>query len=80
MPSQFYLRFALQFPSTLPCWEYTPLGARQVIYLGPVIFLAAGIAIHWIADSLAALTHRMWLAPALAVVAASAIALVEWAP
>ena len=53
-----------------------PLGGiRQVIYLGPVIFLAAGVGIHWIADSLAALTHRVWLAPALAVVAAGAIAL-----
>ena len=53
-----------------------PLGGiRQVIYLGPVIFLAAGVAIHWIADSLAALTHRVWLAPALAVMAAGAIIL-----
>ncbi len=53
-----------------------PLGGiRQVIYLGPVIFLTVGVAIHWIAESLAALTHRVWLAPALAVVAAGAIAL-----
>ena len=53
-----------------------PLGGiRQVIYLGPVIFLAAGVAIHWIADSLAALTHRVWLAPVLAVVTAGAVAL-----
>ncbi len=53
-----------------------PLGGiRQVVYLGPVIFLAVGVAIIWIADSLAALTHRVWLAPALAVVAAGAIAL-----
>ena len=53
-----------------------PLGGiRQVVYLGPVIFLVVGVAIIWIADSLAALTHRVWLAPALAVVAAGAIAL-----
>ena len=37
--------------------------------------LAVGVAIHWIAGSLAALTHRVWLTPALAVVAAGAIAL-----
>ncbi len=53
-----------------------PLGGiRQVIYLGPVIFLAAGVSIHWIADSLAAPTHRVWLAPALAVAVAGATAL-----
>ena len=41
-----------------------PLGGiRQVIYLGPVVFLVAGVAIHWIADRLAAPTHRVWLAP-----------------
>ena len=39
-----------------------PLGGiRQVIYLGPVVFLVAGVAIHWIADRLAAPTHRVWL-------------------
>ena len=54
-----------------------PLGGiRQNIYLGPVIFLAAGVAVHSMTDSLAALTHRAWLAPALAVAAAGAIALV----
>ncbi len=53
-----------------------PLGGiRQVIYLGPIIFLAAGVSIHWMADSLAALTRREWLAPTLAVAAAGAIAL-----
>ena len=53
-----------------------PLGdIRQAIYLGPVIFLAAGVAIHSMADSLAALTRRAWLAPALAVTAGGAIAL-----
>ncbi len=50
-------------------------GYRQNIYLGPVIFLATGVSIHWMADSLAALTRREWLAPALAAVAAGAIAL-----
>ncbi len=53
-----------------------PLGGiRQNLYLGPVIFLAAGVSIHWMADSLASLTRRGWLAPALAVAAAGAIAL-----
>ena len=53
-----------------------PLGGiRQVSYLGPVIFLAVGVAMHWIAGSLATLTHRAWLAPALAVVVAGAITL-----
>ena len=50
-------------------------GYRQNIYLGPVIFLAAGVSIHWMADSLAAHTRRAWLAPALAATAAGAIAL-----
>ena len=56
--------------------EIYPLGdIRQNLYLGPIIFLAAGVAFHWMADSLAALTRRWWLAPALAVVAAGAIIL-----
>ena len=50
-------------------------GIRQNLYLGPVIFLAAGVAIHWAAKSLAGLTRRGWLAPALTVAAAGAIAL-----
>ena len=53
---------------------FYPLGgSRQNIYLGPVIFLAAGVAIHWAAKSLAGLTRRGWLAPALTVAAAGAI-------
>ncbi len=53
-----------------------PLGdVRQVIYLGPIVFLAVGIALHWIAGSLAALTRRAWMAPVLTVAAAGAIAL-----
>ena len=53
-----------------------PLGGiRQNIYLGPVIFLAAGVSIYWMIDSLSALTRRAWLAPALAIMVAGAIAL-----
>ncbi len=52
-----------------------PLGRiRQNLYLGPVIFLAAGVSIHWMTDSLASLTRRAWLAPALAAAAVGAIA------
>ena len=50
-------------------------GFRQSLYLGPVIFLAAGVAICSMADSLAARMRRAWLAPALAAAAAGAIAL-----
>ena len=53
-----------------------PLGnIHHSIYMGPVIFLAVGVSIYWMADSLAALTRRAWLAPALAVAVAGAIAL-----
>ena len=53
-----------------------PLGGiRQNLYLGPVIFLAAGVAIHWAAKSLAGLTRRAWLAPALTGAVAGVIAL-----
>ena len=53
-----------------------PLGGiRQNIYLGPIIFLAAGVAFPWMAGYLSSLTRRTWLAPALAVAAAGAIAL-----
>ncbi len=48
---------------------------RQSIYLGPVIFLAAGVFIYWMIDSLSALARRAWLAPALAVAVAGAIVL-----
>ena len=55
---------------------FYPLGAiRQNLYLGPVIFLAAGVAIHWVAESVAGLTRRGWLAPALTVAVAGVIAL-----
>ena len=40
-----------------------PLGRiRQVIYLGPIVFLAAGVAFHWIAGSLPLLLRRAYLA------------------
>ncbi len=53
-----------------------PLGGiHQNLYLGPVIFLAAGVSIHWMADSLSGLTRRGGLAPALAVAAVGVIAL-----
>ncbi len=53
-----------------------PLGdIRQVIYLGPIIFLAAGVAVHATAANLAGLLRRTWLIPALAIAAAGAIAL-----
>ncbi len=48
---------------------------RQAIYLGPIIFLATAVAFHWIAGSLAALTRRGWLAPALTISAVGALAL-----
>ena len=52
-----------------------PLGSfRSGIYLGPIVFLAVGVAFHWTAGCLAALTRRGWLAPALAVAVAGAIA------
>ena len=53
-----------------------PIGSiRSVIYLGPIIFLAAGVAAHTTAVSLAALARRQWLTPTLTIVAAAAILL-----
>ena len=53
-----------------------PLGGiRQAIYLGPIVFLAVGLALHWTAGGLAALTRWTWLAPAMVVTAGGAIAL-----
>ena len=57
-----------------------PLGdIRQVTYLGPIVFLAVGVAFHGTADSLSALTGRGWPAPVLvvAVVGATALAGVD---
>ena len=45
-----------------------PLGGiRQGIYLGPIVFLAVGVAFHWIAGCLSSLTRRGWTMPALLV-------------
>ena len=45
-----------------------PLGdIRQGIYLGPMIFLAVGVAFHWLAGYVAALTRRRWAMPAFVV-------------
>ena len=53
-----------------------PLGGiRQCLYLGPVIFLAAGGAFHSLVEGAAA-ARRAWVASALGVVAAGTIALV----
>ena len=53
-----------------------PLGGiRQVIYLGPIVFLAVGVAFHGGVGGLAGLTRRGWPAPALVAAAAVAIAL-----
>ena len=50
-------------------------GSRHNLYLGPLIFLAAGVAFHTLADDMAALMRRAWVAPALAAGIAAAIAL-----
>ena len=53
-----------------------PLGAiRQDIYLGPIVFLAVGLAFHWTAGRLSLLTRRGWTTPALLVVMAGATVL-----
>ena len=53
-----------------------PLGGiRQGIYLGPIIFLAVGLAFHSGADALANRPRRAWLGPLLIVLSASAIVL-----
>ena len=53
-----------------------PLGGiRQVIYLGPVVFLAGGVVFHWTAGCLSSLTRRGWVMPALLVAIAGAMVL-----
>ena len=52
-------------------------GLHQHLYLGPIIFLAAGGAFHSLADGAAAVARRAWLAPALATTAAIVITLVS---
>ena len=51
-----------------------PLGGiRQGIYLGPIVFLAVGLAFHSGADALASTARQAWLGPLLIVLSASAI-------
>ena len=51
-----------------------PLGyIRQITYLGPIIFLAVGLAFHSGADALASTARQAWLGPLLIVLSASAI-------
>ena len=53
-----------------------PIGSiHPIIYLGPIIFLAAGVAAHTTAGSLAALARQQWLTPTLTIAAAAAILL-----
>ena len=53
-----------------------PLGGiRQVIYLGPIVFLAVGLAFHSGVDALASTVRQAWLGPLLIALSASAIAL-----
>ena len=51
-------------------------GIRQCLYLGPIVFLAAGGAFHSLADDAATAMRRAWAGPALAAAAAGMIALV----
>ena len=48
-------------------------GSRHNLYLGPLIFLAAGCGFHWAAGAAAALLRRAWVAPALRAAAAVGI-------
>ena len=53
-----------------------PLGdIHQVIYLGPIVFLAIGLALHWTAGRLSSLTRRGWTRPVLLVAMAGATVL-----
>ena len=53
-----------------------PLGGiRQGIYLGPIIFLAVGLAFHSGAAALASTARQAWLGPLLIALSASAIVL-----
>ena len=53
-----------------------PLGdIHQGIYLGPIVFLAVGLAFHWTAGRLSSLTHRGWTRPVLLVAMAGAMVL-----
>ena len=53
-----------------------PLGGiRQGIYLGPIVFLAIGLAFHWTAGRLSSLTRRGWTRHVLLVAMAGATVL-----
>ena len=53
-----------------------PLGdIRQGIYLGPIVFLAVGVAFHSGADVLASTTRRVWLGSCMVALFASRIVL-----
>ena len=70
----FLLAIAIAIGAAL--FQVYPLGGtRHNIYLGPVTFLAAGIAFHSAANNFGALIRRSWLAPALVVMTAGVIAL-----
>lgn len=49
-------------------------GSRHNLYLGPIVFLAAGVAFHWAAVEAAALLRRAWVGTALTGAAVAAIA------
>ena len=51
-------------------------GTRHNLYMGPLIFLAASSAVHWVAVDVAALARRAWVGPGLALAAAVGIAVV----
>ncbi len=40
-------------------------GVRQAIHLGPIVFLAVGVAFHWTAGCLSSLARRRWTMPVL---------------
>ena len=50
-------------------------GTRQVIYLGPIVFLAVGLAFQWTAGRLSSLVRRVWTRPVLLVAMAGAMVL-----
>ena len=55
-------------------------GSRHNLYLGPMVFLAAGCSFHWVAVDLAAAARRAWVGSALGVAAAVMIAVIGgWA-
>ena len=69
----FLLSIAIAIGASAVLRVYPFGGIRQTIYLVPVIFLAAGLALHSIAGYLSSFTRRAWVAPALLAVAAGVI-------